>query len=560
MGKGVDEVSSSQSQGDDKQSESSASVNDVEQGKKSEPKTLSAQAKNLISHGVNGIGHYVEMLLNRRYIIATALTQSKQALDLTGFEQASRMAGSVQKIGITGLSTAAQLAGTFIQMLKEKESQHQLWLACFYRALNLNHKEFSLLSALVGSHVDTLSAEVRDISADVSRSIALKWVLKFEAMFMDYAPCLTQVVLSDVLATPGWYAPEFQLDKRSIQRIDAVYQLVLFSFNEKNRLSDGLIARVKQGIFWLADSTERDAAEIENVSVYLKPPTHNSALSLYLCKQSIPIVPVKGVIQNLPEEFFDLKDFPFGRLKRLTQGMSPPLNAVLLGADQTKRVVAFWLSQRVFDVISPTHFYSQKNQKLLTAKQVMTHKKEFMRFFTRLLFEHEEQLAKKANLLEQLMTKNAVSQVLAERIENAALVFRASAKITPDAYASNRKQLSRSYSLGLSFVEEQFKSAVNDEVRAVWNDLMWRAAKQDRESAQRVDYLQADTSTLYKRLAATTRDSSRSKRKAKVTSSYSSSVRSKTNASPSRFYKSKPKQLSSRSNKPKKQLHSKSWS
>ena len=426
--------------------------------------------------------------------------------------------------------------------------------------MNLNHKEFSLLSALVGSHVDTLSAEVRDISADVSRSIALKWVLKFEAMFMDYAPCLTQVVLSDVLATPGWYAPEFQLDKRSIQRIDAVYQLVLFSFNEKNQLSDGLIARVKQGIFWLADSTERDAAEIENVSVYLNPPTEHDALSLYLCKQSIPIVPIKGVIQTLPEDFFDLKDFPFGRLKRLTQGMSPPLNAVLLGADQTKRVIAFWLSQRVFDVISSTHFYSQKHQRLLTTKQVMTHKKEFIRFFTRLLFEHEEQIERDVNLLEQLTKKNDVSQVLAERIENAALVFRGSAKITPDAYASNRKQLSRSHSLSLSFVEEQFKSVVNDEVKEVWNELMWCAAKQDRESAQSVDYLQSNARVMSRRLAATTRDSSRSKRRAKVKASYSSSVRSRTHASPSRFYKSRPKQFSSRSNKPKKQLHSKSWS
>ena len=92
---------------------------------------LSKNARRLLKHAANRVGYYVEQMLVRRHTIANALSGGKAEVNLTKYANAEKAVSALKKVPLQVMASGAQLAGTFIQLLKDQESKHQLWLALF---------------------------------------------------------------------------------------------------------------------------------------------------------------------------------------------------------------------------------------------------------------------------------------------------------------------------------------------------------------------------------------------------------------------------------------------
>ena len=87
---------------------------------------LSKNARQLLKHADNNLGHFVTQMLLKRNQIAKSLSQSDQDVDLRSYQVAAKVASTSEKIPVPMVSQGASLAATFTKQLENSQSQYQL--------------------------------------------------------------------------------------------------------------------------------------------------------------------------------------------------------------------------------------------------------------------------------------------------------------------------------------------------------------------------------------------------------------------------------------------------
>jgi hypothetical protein len=473
---------------DDKSQLKASAASSVFKPKPHKSDGLSKNARRLLKHANNLVGHYVEQILIRRYSIANSLAGGKAEVDLTRYTGAQKALSAVEKVPVQAVAAGAKLAGTFIQLLKEQESKHQLWLALFYQALGFTEVEFWLLAALVGSHVDEKHGEL-DVDAATARRLAAKWVLRFEVMLMNYSPCNLPLLFAEKLPAPSWLPEELALDKVSIQRIDETYRFAQQAFKHETRIPDSVLQKFQQGIINLFDSTEKQASVIDSSPVFLKSPMRGQALELYISRSDSLHVKVKGIYSELPDDKFSVKDFPYGIVNRLSARSKAPCDVMQLMDDQVAKVVAHWAAEKVFSLLVTKHFYNEAKKKLMDGEY---YRKDFVMFFSQYLLDIEMHKGVSYDLVAALMNEQEVLREFFPRIERVAVTFfKESPKLIPYGYGSTT---SGRKSCVISFKGE-VRSKDNEDLLRLWDTLMKKVVKEDARKVTRSDIFKSKRST-----------------------------------------------------------------
>lgn len=450
---------------------------------------LSRQAIRLLAHAKNRVGKFVTEMLIRRYYVARSLTQGHRAVNLSGYEAPTEAARLAAESKLPILAPSAQLAGIFIELLKNKESSSQLWLASHYNALGLDEREFVVFANLFGGHVDEKYSEAR-IDADTARSMAQKCVLRFEVMLMESAPnCLTSLMASSSPA-PSWVPKELDLSKPSQHKIDSTFAFAKQALKRETRINDSALQSLSNGLLSWFNPAKRSALSIENSPVYIQSLKDGvTPLQIYIVKpHSLP--GTKGIYDQLPEKKFDLDDYPLGQVLRLSVRSRAPADSYRLSSQQTQKVLSHWLAVKVLTLFDSHKFFDQTRDEYMTFSQ--RRRKAFISFFEQFLKNMSG--VREKDIIASLMKPQSVVSEFMPRVEKIAKMFYEN---TEELFIYD-KLLNNTHDKGsndrIFYDVDSVDSDHNAQLIELWGRIAVMACRED-ENTKRAEFLKSTKET-----------------------------------------------------------------